>query len=71
LFFFSFWGTRWIQGLMLARQALYYLSHISTALYTLIIFQIGFYTFGLGPVLDHDPPVYVAGITDMSHCIWP
>jgi hypothetical protein len=56
---FSFCSTArgWTQGLILARQVIYHLSH-PPVLFALVIFWIGSHVFVLEPASVCDPPTY-------------
>jgi hypothetical protein len=61
----------WAQGLALARQALYHLSHTSSLFK--VIFQIGscFLLPRQGTMILQHMASHVAGITDVRHHTWP
>jgi hypothetical protein len=63
----------WTQGLMLAREVLYHLSHtFNSFCFSYFLYRIS--TFCLGPTSDCDPPTYASQVTRViitCHHIWP
>jgi hypothetical protein len=71
-FFFPQWHWDWPHDLVLARQALYHLSHSLELLFYLFFFIMPL-LFWPEPALDHNPPTYtfhVVGIIDVYHHSW-